>query len=342
MREGIEKKLESSEINEEERTAFLKQLEDLKISSKSNDYPRKVEDKYLHHVVILGPPGSGRSTLAAGLAGLGGIRKDEGRRGIVNLNELLEWNIAQKTPAAEKAEAYLAERRRDMENILAERDKIIKKAGKKAKQKEEELGPLNEAPYHYLTEEILEEMLQQRLSHPDCNAGCIFDNLSSRHYPSELIGLKLILKVLRQNTIQVLLLSQEEDESGLPVDKIIEWENMEKTFENKPGAKKKGVKEKPKPKKEEGVAKKEDPAAKKEVGGKENPKEKEIVEVLEEMPPLFDVSLMREFESEEARISWDTLMHEAIDLVLLQMKEGMKDKLEIPKRNFISLNNFVI
>ena len=42
---------------------------------------------------------------------------------------------------------------------------------------------------------------------------------------------------------------------------------------------------------------------------------------------------MKEFESEEARISWETLMHEAVDLVLLQMKEGMKDKLEIPKRN---------
>ena len=242
----------------------------------------------MHHVVILGPPGSGKSTLASGLAGLGGIRKDEGRRGIVNLNELFEWNLSQKTPAAEKAEAYLSERRRDMENILAERDKIIKKAGKKAKQKEEELGPFNEAPYHYLTEEILEEMLQQRLSHPDCNAGCIFDNLSSRHYPSELIGLKLILKVLRQNTIQVLLLSQEEDENGLPVDKIIEWDNMEKTFEHKPGAKKKGNKEKPKPKKEEGVvAKKEDPAGKKEVGGKENLKEKEILENLSILKFIF-------------------------------------------------------
>lgn len=335
MRDGIEKILESSDPNEEERAAFLKQLDDLKVSSKSNDYPRKVEDKFLHHVVILGPPGSGKTTLAAGLSSLGGIRKDEGRRGIVNLSELLEWNLSQKTPAADKAEAYLSERRKDMENILSERDKIIKKAGKKAKQKEEELGAFNEAPYHYLTEEIMEELLQQRLSHPDCNAGCIFDNLSSRHYPSELIGLKLILKALRQNTVQVLLLSQEEDESGLPVDKIIEWDNMEKTFELKPGSKKKGVKEKPKPKKEEGVAKKEDPAAKKEIGVKENvkEKEKEVVEVVEEMPPLFDVTLMKEFESEEARISWETLMHEAVDLVLLQMKEGMKDKLEIPKRN---------
>jgi len=31
------------------------------------------------------------------------------------------------------------------------------------------------------------------MKHPECNAGIIFDNLASKYYPDELIGLKIIM-----------------------------------------------------------------------------------------------------------------------------------------------------
>jgi hypothetical protein len=136
------------------------------------------------------------------------------------MNELLEWNITQKTQAATKAEEYLEARRLDLENIKKEREALIKKAGKKAAQVEQQLGVLKEEPYLFLSEPILEELLEERLKHPECGAGAIFDNLASRHYPTELIAMKIIFKVLRNYTVQTIILQPQFDEKGFPVNKI--------------------------------------------------------------------------------------------------------------------------
>ena len=80
------------------------------------------------------------------------------------------------------------------ENVANERAAIIAKAGKKAKEAEDKLGPFDEDSFGYLPEDVLCELLDARLKHPECAAGVIFDNLSSKNYASELIGVKIILK----------------------------------------------------------------------------------------------------------------------------------------------------
>lgn len=57
---------------------------------------------------------------------------------------------------------------------------------------------MDEATYSYLSEEILAELLREKVNHPEAGAGCVFDNLSSPNYQSELIGLKIIIKVLKE------------------------------------------------------------------------------------------------------------------------------------------------
>jgi len=56
----------------------------------------------------------------------------EHKRCLINFNEILDYNINLKTEAASKALIYLEERKKDMEYFIEERDKAMKKAGKKA------------------------------------------------------------------------------------------------------------------------------------------------------------------------------------------------------------------
>ena len=253
---------------------------------------------------------------------------------IINMNDLLEWNISQKTKAAEKALHYLEERAKDLESIKQDREKLIKKAGKKAKQKEEELGPLDEGPYLYLNEEILEELLVERVKHPECNAGVIFDNLQAKEYPNELIAVKIIVKALKHHTVQLVLLEPLKDEAGFDVDKIIEWENMEKTFVEKAPviAKKKQARGSISTDKQSSTFKKK---SKNEQKTEENKENLEIVAAPE--PELFEVYEPREHASVEEKQAWQAMRQEIIDLMMLQLKETMKDHLEIPKREWILL-----
>lgn len=70
-----------------------------------------------------------------------------------------------------------------------------KKAGKKANELEEKWGPINEEQFQYLSEEIFEQCLRERLAQPDCNAGVIIDGLKSKYYPNELFAMKYLLSV---------------------------------------------------------------------------------------------------------------------------------------------------
>ena len=62
----------------------------------------------------------------------------------------------------------------------------------------------------------------------DAVAGCIFDSLVSPHYANELIGLKIIMKVLKEQRLQLLCFQGLKDTDGLEVVKPIEMDNFEK------------------------------------------------------------------------------------------------------------------
>jgi len=324
-KEDLEKKLANPTTTEEEKTVIMKQLEEFQDQIKT-EYPEKVEDKDLHHIIIWGPKGVGKTQLAKYLA-------KEQKRTVVNMSELLEWNINQKTKAAEKALKYLEDRNKDLENVKADREKILKKAGKKAKQKEEELGLLDEKPYLYLNEEILEELVLERIKHPECNAGAIFDNLTAKEYPHELIAVKVIMKALKEHKIQLILIEPQKDEAGFEVDKVIEWENMDKAFIEKPVvAKKKNPRRGSQMNSKEGEKKEKKDKNKANASQEKKSRGNEEGKIENNEPPLFEIFKPREFQDNEEKEAWNSMRQDIVDLMQLNLKESIKEKLEIIKR----------
>lgn len=79
-----------------------------------------------------------------------------------------------------------------------------------------------------MPDDILRELIIARISHAECNAGCVFDTLTSPLYPTALHGLRLILSVLPTTRVQLLLFQGLTDAEGFPVCKPIEVDNYEK------------------------------------------------------------------------------------------------------------------
>jgi hydrocephalus-inducing protein len=80
--------------------------------------------------------------------------------------------------------------------VQAERDKLLKKAGKKSKELEEKWGPIPVEHYEYLSEEVFRELLLARLAAPDCNAGAMFDDIRSKWWPNEVYALKCVMEAV--------------------------------------------------------------------------------------------------------------------------------------------------
>lgn len=68
------------------------------------DDPKKVADDQIQHILIVGPPKCGKTTLAQYL-------QKEHRRKVINMGEILEWNIEQGTEVGMEAEQELKDRR---------------------------------------------------------------------------------------------------------------------------------------------------------------------------------------------------------------------------------------
>lgn len=148
--------------------------------------------------MVTGPPKCGKSHVASTIATLH-------NRALIKFDEVVEWVIKSDSEVGKKITAYLEERHKEKETAAAEREKAFKKAGKKAKELEEKLGPANEHCYEYLTEEMWVEALKERIRHPECGAGCVFDNLSSKHLPnSPLIAINLIMKSVGNEALTIL------------------------------------------------------------------------------------------------------------------------------------------
>ena len=76
-------------------------------------------------MVIFGYPGCGKTYLAKYL-------NKEHKRALVNMNEIFEWNRANKTEAYVKAQAFLDARKAEVDRINAEKEKLTKKLKKGA------------------------------------------------------------------------------------------------------------------------------------------------------------------------------------------------------------------
>lgn len=49
-------------------------------------------------------------------------------------------------------------------------------------------------------------MLKERLKHPECGAGCIFDNLTGKNITNELAAVKVIMKAIGSEGLLVVAL----------------------------------------------------------------------------------------------------------------------------------------
>lgn len=213
------KPAEESKLTEEQRAQLKKQLEDLTKVEQKPDYPRKVAADVAHNVVLYGPPGCGKSKVADFLS-------KEHRRAVINMADVVEWNLSNETEAGKKVRKQLEELQQVREGIQAEREKLLKKAGKKSAELEAKWGPINESQFFFVKEDLLVECMQERMRHPDCNAGVIVDGLSSKYYKSELMGAKVLLRAFEQQTVQFLLIGAQKDEHGFEIWKMVEWEQM--------------------------------------------------------------------------------------------------------------------
>ena len=180
-------------LSNEEKAELNDKLRELQMSKKDYpedvQYPTRIADNLKRFIVVFGPEKSGKTQLAKTLA-------KTHLRGVVNMDELLEWNKANKTEAAQKAEDHIYSRIEEKQVYTAEKEKERKK-----KKKKDQDEPINVDHFDWLPEEILVELLQERLKDIDCNTGAIFDNLYSKNFENELVALKVIFQACKNSEV---------------------------------------------------------------------------------------------------------------------------------------------
>mgnify|MGYP000890453188 CR=1 FL=1 len=96
----------------------------------------------------------------------------------------------------------MASRDEELKKKLAEQEAA--KKNKKPKKGEVEIE-INPTEYKLMSKEILLRMVKLRLEEEDCNAGAIFDNLTSDLWSDEKFAIGFISEAIPNQSIQVLI-----------------------------------------------------------------------------------------------------------------------------------------
>lgn len=113
-------------------------METLSQIDKPIEYPEKVADDKMHHTIVLGHPGAGKTSAVKYIA-------SQHKRYIASIDEAVDWAIQNNTDGGKKAKEYLDQRNIEREKYNEEREKLKKKAGKKAPELDAKWGPINES-----------------------------------------------------------------------------------------------------------------------------------------------------------------------------------------------------
>lgn len=73
---------------------------------------------------------------------------------------------------------------------------------------------MNSAEFKYLPKEMLTRMLGKRMQDEDCNAGAIFDNLTSENWPDQKFAIELICETLPRQNVEVVLFKFNKEDIG--------------------------------------------------------------------------------------------------------------------------------
>ena len=52
-------------------------------------------------------------------------------------------------------------------------------------------------------------VIQERIRHPDCGAGCIFDNLKSKHLPNTETAISMVFKAVGNENVNIVLFEKD-------------------------------------------------------------------------------------------------------------------------------------
>ena len=155
--------------------------------------PALKEEKRLN-VILVGPMGSGRTTVANFLA-------QEHQRSVIRLDQLVDFWQKRGHAMADEATKHLEEQEVKLQEALAEQEKRKKGKPKKG----EVIAEVEPKEYRYLPNDLLRRMLQKRLSEDDCNAGAIFDCLTSEYWPDEKTAIELVCDAAPLQSVEVVL-----------------------------------------------------------------------------------------------------------------------------------------
>jgi len=156
--------------------------------------PTAIKEENRLNVILYGPDASGRTTTANYMA-------QEHQRSIIRMDQLVDFWQKRGHAMYDEAAKILEEKAEKLAADLAEEEKNKKKK----KKKNEEEVEIKREEYKYLPRELLVRMLSKRLEEEDCNAGAIFDNLTSEYWPGDKFGVELICDAAPRQNVQVVL-----------------------------------------------------------------------------------------------------------------------------------------
>ncbi|CAE7232354.1 Hydin [Symbiodinium sp. CCMP2456] len=162
------------------------------------DFPYRVLDEDRLHVLLLGPPLTGKSSLAAHL--------EHGKRKILSVDAAVDWALSGPATLQGPQEE---ERRERLRKLMAAQEEEHEKAEKEreaqAKKSKEAFTP-QPARYSLPIEDVT-FFLQHRMQLPDCNACVVFDGADSNYLTSAEQTVTALLGALWPEQLMVLSLS---------------------------------------------------------------------------------------------------------------------------------------
>lgn len=97
--EDFKKKIEAAET-EEEKNQIQEEVNKLNEVIPEVEYPKKVDSDNVLHLIVTGPPKSGKTHVAGNIASLH-------KRAHVKVDEIIDWVLNQPSETANKIKAYL-------------------------------------------------------------------------------------------------------------------------------------------------------------------------------------------------------------------------------------------
>ena len=250
---GIEAETEGGEpikapeaLTEEEKDSLAKMKEEKEEIEQNKlkeeeikeviSYPPEVKPSERYHILLIGPPEVGKSILA-------GYLNDRHQRSIIKMNELREWAQTNNLVLFNKTQDYLNSRKDELEKAKVE----YEKAQKKKKKGQDPDPPIDETEYNYLTVELMIELVEARLAHPDCNAGTVFDGFDCEYIKDIQTCMEIIFEGCGNQNIQLLTFDYLKGENDLLVSHNYRYlkrkEAYEKQHKSQYQGKKKGIEE---------------------------------------------------------------------------------------------------